>query len=669
LVRAYTCEQIADELMRNLDFLATSMRNVPPRHRTLRAVFEQSWTLLTPHEQEAFCRLAVFTGSFAPPAAQEVAGVEQTLLTALVDHSLLQVARIDGDAGSAERLLRYNLHPALSPYADEKLSADSAKEDDLRARHCVYFSHLMQAQAQTLKGAQVLQGLRAVTADLDNIRAAWRYAVAAAEPAWLAMAVTGLVQYYLLRGPLAELQAMLASAVAAMRAQMAETAVGEQQQRAPSGRGVLSLLLAELAGSYNELGQYEQAIATAREAIDLAQRYRQTLSEVQGYLQCGRALYFLSRFDEAMPALNTALALARTAQADSLCAAAHHTLGTVRLYRGEYDGGQAHYEEAMRLFQSLGEEQNELKVRYSLAVVLFFSGDYSAAQAIYGDCLQRYRAIGDQRSSGLLLNNLGAVYAQLGDFVQAENNYAEALTLKRAIGDRPLESLILANIGQVANNRGDYEKALNYCRAALSIGRELGERATIAYAQTCLGYALAGLGWHAEAVEIFGEAIALRRMLGQEGLALEPLAGLVSVHLALGNASHAQTYVESALPHLKGLVTSGVVEPFRVYLAFYRVLQANHDVRGLEVLQSAYDLLQKRAAGISDETQRRSYLTNVPTHREIVAEFEKTPEARAAAGPQQWRRRIEQHSDLTRAVEDLLRPDNAPSQSSEGGAE
>jgi tetratricopeptide (TPR) repeat protein len=316
----------------------------------------------------------------------------------------------------------------------------------------------------------------------------------------------------------------------------------------------------------------------------------------------------------------------------------------------------------MRLFQALGEEQNELKVRYSLAVVLFFSGDYSAAQAIYQDCLQRYRAIGDLRSSGLLLNNLGAVYAQLGDYAQAETYYTEALALKRAIGDRPLESLILANIGQVANNRGEYEQAVNYCRAALNIGRELGERATIAYAQTCLGYALAGLGWHAEAVEVFGEAIALRNELGQDILALEPLAGLVSVHLALGNTAHAQTHVETALPHLKALLTSGVVEPFRLFLAFYRVLQANHDVRGLEVLQVAYDLLQKRADGIGDEQQRHSYLTHVPTHRDIVAEYEKTPEARMAAGPQQWRQRIEEHGELTRTIEELLRGDDAPAQ-------
>ena len=41
-----SCDQVADQIQSNLGFFETSLRNVPMRHRSLRAVFEHSWNLL-----------------------------------------------------------------------------------------------------------------------------------------------------------------------------------------------------------------------------------------------------------------------------------------------------------------------------------------------------------------------------------------------------------------------------------------------------------------------------------------------------------------------------------------------------------------------------------------------------------------------------------------------
>src|SRR5262249_15232915 len=50
-MRTLSCHEIADEIQRNLDFLATRARDVPERHRSIRAVFDQSWALLSAEEQ------------------------------------------------------------------------------------------------------------------------------------------------------------------------------------------------------------------------------------------------------------------------------------------------------------------------------------------------------------------------------------------------------------------------------------------------------------------------------------------------------------------------------------------------------------------------------------------------------------------------------------------
>src|SRR5262249_18037183 len=57
-IRTLSCADIAAEIARNVDFLATRLRDLPERHRSVRAVFEPSWTMLTSEEQTAFRRLS-----------------------------------------------------------------------------------------------------------------------------------------------------------------------------------------------------------------------------------------------------------------------------------------------------------------------------------------------------------------------------------------------------------------------------------------------------------------------------------------------------------------------------------------------------------------------------------------------------------------------------------
>ena len=104
----------------------------------------------------------------------------------------------------------------------------------------------------------------------------------------------------------------------------------------------------------------------------------------------------------------------------------------------------------------------------------------------------------------------------------------------------------------------------------------------------------------------------------------EPLAGLARVCLIQENPIEAQALVDGILGHLESHTLEGTEEPVRVYLTCYRVLTANQDLRAGELLDTAHRLLQERAAKIGDEEMRRSYLENVPAHREIVQEFAKT---------------------------------------------
>jgi predicted ATPase len=111
-VRVLSPAEIAQEIEQNLEFLTVSHRNVPERHRSLRAVFDQTWALLSPQEQEILGKLAMFHGSFSREAAESVTGANLMTLTLLLDKSLL---RQNGGG-------RYSLHELLRHYAARRVT-------------------------------------------------------------------------------------------------------------------------------------------------------------------------------------------------------------------------------------------------------------------------------------------------------------------------------------------------------------------------------------------------------------------------------------------------------------------------------------------------------------------------------------------------------------------
>lgn len=90
--RGMTVAEIEARLDNRFALLAGRDRSAPPRQRTLEAVIEWSWALLTPDEQRGLVRLSTFADGFGIEAAQEVLGAGAIdVLVGLVDQSLLTV--------------------------------------------------------------------------------------------------------------------------------------------------------------------------------------------------------------------------------------------------------------------------------------------------------------------------------------------------------------------------------------------------------------------------------------------------------------------------------------------------------------------------------------------------------------------------------------------------
>ena len=160
-LRAMTCRQIAAQMVDIPDFLTTPIRNVPERHRSLRAVFEQSWKLLSAHEQEVLMKLSVFRGGFDLEAAEPIAGASLSLLAGLVDKSLIRLTATG----------RYDLHELLRQFAADKLT-ESGQVSDTADQHLFYFMGLAEQAEAHEYGREAMTWYDRLEANLENIRAA-----------------------------------------------------------------------------------------------------------------------------------------------------------------------------------------------------------------------------------------------------------------------------------------------------------------------------------------------------------------------------------------------------------------------------------------------------------------------------------------------------------------
>jgi predicted ATPase/DNA-binding SARP family transcriptional activator len=185
-LKFYRCAQIAQEVTRDLDLLATKLRNVSPRHRSMRAVFEHSWGLLSPDEQQVLRHLAVFRGGFSQEAATQVTGASLPLLLTLVEKSLVQL--------TVDR--RFQVHELLRQFAEEKLRADPAEAERMLDEHCRYYCTWLSQQEAHLKGPGHLTAMQAIEREIENVRAAWERAVAGDHLAELERALEGLSYFY-----------------------------------------------------------------------------------------------------------------------------------------------------------------------------------------------------------------------------------------------------------------------------------------------------------------------------------------------------------------------------------------------------------------------------------------------------------------------------------------
>ncbi len=453
--RALSCAEIAVEVQHNLDFLSSSLRNVPERHRSMQAAFAQSWQLLSGEERDVFKRLSVFRGGFEAQAARAVAGASLSVLSSLLDKSLLR----------REANGRYAMHELLRQYAGENL-AHSSRGDvaNVRSRHCTYYLAFLAERNAEISGGLQLEAAAEIAAEFDNVRAAWQWAVEQEMVTEIADAAFALY-YFCQFGSRYRLGAQMFARAAELLDEDSRVAQPER-----------ILMLTCLGWFHIRLGRFEVAQAVLTRAHALYQRlddlpklpYANDPSLGLGLLASMRGEY-----NKAERALKQAVR--RNEQHGYLLnqETAHYLLVGVHLAQGQYEAAQHHARVAYAAAQALGDRWFMAYCLNGLGNVAAAKGESAAAASHYEASYAIREEFDDAEGMALALNHLGQVALQEGELIKAQRLLHESLDVYRGINDRGGLARTLHALGQTALARNDGQQARLSLQQALQIATDI----------------------------------------------------------------------------------------------------------------------------------------------------------------------------------------------------
>jgi len=523
-VRTLSPAEIATEIERNLDFLSASARDLPERHRSMRAVFDSSWQMLSAEEQRALCWLSVFRGGFLREAAEQVAGASLSLLSSLVTRSLVRRTA----AG------RYDLHELVRQYAHERLVL-STELQVVRDEHMHFFLKLAEAAELLLRGAEQLAWLDRLENEHENLRVALEWSLRdQALDAQESLQLTGaLYLFWKRRAHWSEGRDWLKRALA----QSADSQVTRERVKALNAA---VLLAADQADT-------KPALQLAQENLRLSRELGDAGSIASSLNSLGFLLWKRKDFARARTSCEKALRLRRDlgdrfAVADSL-----HNLSHIAINQSDYEAAQIYCSEAATIYRELGDEIGLDDALGDLGLVAYLRNDHTAARPYLEESLARFRRAASVPGIVSALNRLGDLARCQGDYAQAEMLYSECLALYRGMGDKDEFPSLLHNLAYAVHHRGDSVQATNLFKEGLGIQHEMGNQAGIAECLAGIASVVTVQGQAHQGAQLLSAAEALREASGATWWPADRIEyehSLALLHQSLGEAALAAAWAE-----------------------------------------------------------------------------------------------------------------------------
>jgi DNA-binding SARP family transcriptional activator/predicted ATPase/Tfp pilus assembly protein PilF len=453
--RVLSVAEIVAEIQTGLDALTSTLHDIPERHRSLHAVIESSWQMLPMVEQTLFRKSAVFRGGFTREATQQVAkATTLPQLMSLVDHSFL---RLDGDQ-------RFRRHPLLLQFAQAQFATHSDEQIAMESAHATFFAEFVQSRETALHGATAPQTLAAISADLENIRKAWQWALSPLHVDLLDKMVTGIGRFFNDKSRNLEGSALFESSLKTLNTQP-ETAVSEP---------IIAKIQVELGRFWHDTGRFAEAETILKEAYRLNQRHHLIPNQIACLRQLGIVIADQGRWQEAHTYLAEALPLCKQAGDEDQILLVLNALGNLLISTGDYVEARAYFDEAMALAQAAGNTLRIAILHSNIAIIDNREGNPREAIRQWQLAQQGFMQLNHEVGLANTNHNIAMAYTKLEAYDEALASIQAANALHKKVGHKRGMAGGLAVMGSIYVKMGKRREARRHYYDSLQMAQEVG---------------------------------------------------------------------------------------------------------------------------------------------------------------------------------------------------
>ena len=481
-VATLPCSEIVREIEKNLDFVVSTMRDLPQRHRSLRAVFEHSWQLLSEEQRISFQRLSIFRGGFSRQAAEQVAGVNLTMLAEFMSKSLIRQS-VEG---------RYDIHGLLRQYAQEQLSLDSEEQQAVKENHSRYFAHFLQERRDALDREQTPQLRDEIRPDISNLKDAVNHAFRVWEEAEALGFMRDFCAFYRSTNYYEGLD-VLRKISRGLRDEGIEMELGS-----PRGTMLLAITAFECA--------FESSLGSSD--------HEQVAEDI---------LPILRETELTQELANCLLAL-----------------GVYRVLCSDYSTAITNLSESTSLFKSFNDLYGLLTSVSWLGWAYKEMGDLDRAGEIFQDAYELCKREGSRLGQAYTLSKLGTWADARHEYEEALGYHQEAQAIFIEFNDIAGQGYALSRMSLSAWGMGDFNEALSFGNTGLVQFESIGHRWGINTSHCRIGFAEVGLGRCESAESHFSRALALAIENQFPAIASYALIGIAAVR------NHQKHYARAA---------------------------------------------------------------------------------------------------------------------------
>lgn len=477
-LKPLTCEAIANQIQTNIDFLVSSLHNLPDRHKSVRAVFDYSWSMLSTQEQNIFMKLSIFRGDFTLEAVEMIASASLFMLLGLVEKSFLRRT----DSG------RYHIHELMRQYGLDKLESSEAIVT-IQSSHSNYFMNLLERSAERLMGSQQAIALDEIEADYGNIRLAWESAIAQANNKSISSAVESFYWFCIFRGHFQEgitvfedtLHSKLMPLTwSKVRARQISLMINTGIDNSPQWNHDLERCLT-IAHDYQDvanigfclsimglkeltLGNFVQSRTYYQQSFEAYQYFGNDFYIARMLRQIGYVYLHEGKIEEAEAPLRDSLILARQCGDSVTEGDCLYNLGSIAGFRNDFDGLLSGYEAALRIRRGLDDRASIALNLGGLASGFFCRGDLDKANIYATEALSIATDINHRESKGQALIWLAYITCISGDYKESQKLFEQSIHL---VPENNKFSWVLLGQALLACSGNDYELAQSLLRSAL----------------------------------------------------------------------------------------------------------------------------------------------------------------------------------------------------------